>query len=275
MNLDDVTPLILTYDEAPNIRRTLEPLDWAKEIIVVDSGSTDGTLDILSEYANVRVVQREFDTFAEQCNFGLEQIATPWVLSLDADYFLPEEFREEIRSLDPRSRICGYRTEFKYCVFGRALRGSLYPPRTILYRREVAKYRNEGHGHRVQIEGDVLPLKTAILHDDRKPMGRWLDSQRGYAKREAEHLQSVDPTALRFADRIRHRIVPAPPAVFFYTLLVKRCLLDGWPGYWYVLQRTYAEILLSLELLDRRLRAKFAGESPNQEQMETRKNDFR
>jgi len=261
MNLHDVTPLILTYNEAPNIERTLAPLDWAGEITVVDSGSTDGTLDLLSQHANVRVVQRKFDTFAQQCNFGLDQITTPWVLSLDADYFLPKEFHEEMQSLVPPDGVCGYSARFIYCVFGKALRASLYPPRTILYWRDAARYRDEGHGHRVQIEGEVLPMRTAILHDDRKPLSRWLDSQRRYAQREAEHLESADPVDLGLADRIRRSIVLAVPAVFFYTLLIKRCALDGWPGYLYVLQRTYAETLLSLELLDRRLRAKLDGES--------------
>ena len=97
--LDQITPLVLTYNEAPNIRRTLEKLRWAREIIVVDSFSTDETLDRLKAFPQVRVVQRKFDTFAGQCNFGLDQIQTPWVLSLDADYVLSEELIEEIGGL--------------------------------------------------------------------------------------------------------------------------------------------------------------------------------
>ncbi|MFM7368397.1 MAG: glycosyltransferase, partial [Sphaerospermopsis kisseleviana] len=70
--LEQITPLILTYNEAPNIDRTLEKLTWAQTIIVIDSYSTDQTLEILSNYPQVTVVKRKFDSFASQCNYGLQ-----------------------------------------------------------------------------------------------------------------------------------------------------------------------------------------------------------
>ena len=82
----EITVLIITYNEARNIERVLSKLGWAQRILVVDSGSTDGTLELLAAHANVDVVHRPFDTFADQCNFGLQQVWTPWALSLDADY---------------------------------------------------------------------------------------------------------------------------------------------------------------------------------------------
>src|SRR5262249_57388185 len=85
---EQITPLIITLDEAPNIGRTLDKLGWARRIVVVDSGSTDGTLELLRGYPQVDVVQHPFADFAAQCNFGLTQVATNWVLSLDADYEL-------------------------------------------------------------------------------------------------------------------------------------------------------------------------------------------
>ena len=85
-----ITPLILTFNEAPNIERTLAKLAWADDVVVVDSGSTDGTREILARHPNVRVFVRTFTTHAEQWNFGLVQtgIQTDWVLALDADYVL-------------------------------------------------------------------------------------------------------------------------------------------------------------------------------------------
>src|SRR5580692_10075232 len=124
--MDSITPLVLTFNEAPNIRRTLEKLAWAQNILVVDSFSTDETLEIVRSFPQVRVVQRKFDSFAQQCNFGLAQITTEWVLSMDADYILSDALIDEIKSLKPSASVTGYSARFKYCVFGHSLRASLY-----------------------------------------------------------------------------------------------------------------------------------------------------
>ncbi|MBI3878480.1 MAG: glycosyltransferase family 2 protein [Verrucomicrobia bacterium] len=260
MKLDDLTPLVLTFNEAPNIRRVLERLAWAREIVVVDSFSTDGTLELVRSFPRARVVQRKFDTFAQQCNFGLEQIQTPWVLSLDADYVLSEGFSDEVAGLAPAESVCGYRAAFRYCISGRPLRASLYPPRTVLYRKSSACYHDEGHGHRVQIDGRVVMLKSMIFHDDRKPLDRWLAEQNRYMVREAAELLATPMGELKFPDRLRRRIVFAPAAVFFYTLVAKGLILDGWRGWYYVLQRTLAEMILSLRLLEAKLGG--AGKPP-------------
>src|SRR5580698_10078125 len=116
---DQITPLIITYNEACNIGRTLSRLTWAKRVVVVDSGSTDATLEILGGYPQVEVVQHRFEDFASQCNLGLEHVKTPWVLSLDADYELSGELVGEIASLRPVDAPSGYRAIFIYRIHGR------------------------------------------------------------------------------------------------------------------------------------------------------------
>ena len=246
-----MTPLILTYNEEANIDRTLGRLPWAERVVVVDSYSTDATIDIATSYDNVDLVQREFDDHTSQWNYGLEQVDTEWVLSLDADYQVPPAFVEEVQSLDPAERVSGYRASFTYCVHGRPLRGTLYPPRTVLYRREKAKYHRDGHGHRVRVDGTVGELDAPIYHDDCKSLERWLDNQRGYARLEAEKLAEADDVGL--TDRLR-ALTLAPPLVFLYCLFVQGLILDGKAGWYYTLQRTYAEVLLALRLLDDELR---------------------
>ena len=249
-----ITAMILTYNEEPNIARTLDALGWVGEILIVDSGSTDATLAIAGRNPRVRIVTRAFDTFAGQCNFGLTQVTSPWVLSLDADYEISPALAAEIGALKLDSAISGYHASFVYRVYGKPLSASLYPPRTVLYRRIRARYHNEGHGHRVAIDGPVRPLSAPIFHDDRKSLPRWLASQAVYARREAEHLLATPTNQLDRADRIRRMAWPSPIAVFLYTLVWKRCLFDGWPGWLYALQRLLAETMIALELVDRRLR---------------------
>ena len=249
----ELTPLILTFNEASNLRRTLVKLSWANEILLLDSFSTDETINIAQNFPQVRVIQRHFDSFASQCNFGLTQVRTPWALSMDADYVLTSELVSEIQKLrEPPIEVNGYSARFRYCVWGHALRSTLYPPRAVLYRRERARYCDEGHGHRVKIEGRVLPLTGFIDHDDRKPLSRWLSSQNRYMVIEARHLLSTPDAALSIQDRLRKRIYLAPPIMFLYLLLGRGLILDGWPGWYYVMQRTLAEILLSLRLLAER-----------------------
>jgi glycosyltransferase involved in cell wall biosynthesis len=253
--LHDITPMVLTFNEVNNVKRTIDKLRWAARILIIDSGSTDGTIEELARYPQVDIVQRPFDSFAAQCNFGLARVRTTWVLSLDADYVLSDELVEELRSLEEADGVAGYRISFVYCIYGRPLRGTLYPPRTALYRVRGASYVNEGHGHRVHVAGETRQLRGAIYHDDRKPLSRWLIAQQRYAALEADHLLHTRSKTLSASDRLRRVGWPAPILVFFYVLLVKRCLLDGWSGWFYALQRLLAECMIAMELIDRRLRS--------------------
>lgn len=249
--LSDITPLILTYNEAPNIRRTLERISWARDIVVVDSGSTDATRDILTGFPQVRVFERPFTTHAEQWNYGVEStgIATRWVLALDADYVLSEALNSELRSLAPTSEIAGYSASFRYCIKGKTLRGAVYPPVVVLYRRAAAKYTQDGHTQRIHVAGRVLPLAGPIYHDDRKPLEDWRAVQQRYMRLEAKKIRESRFLHLGHADRVRRLVVIAPVAMFFYSLIARGGLLDGRAGLFYALQRANAEIILSRYLL--------------------------
>lgn len=249
MNLDIITPLILTYNEAPNIDRTLQHLTWAKEIIVIDSYSTDETLDILSSYSEVKVFQQTFDTHATQWNYGLEQVKSEWVLSLDADYVVTNQLIEEILSLNNLS-IDGYLIPFKYCIFGKPLKGTILPPRQSLFRKEKSTYVDDGHTQLLVNKGSLARISASIYHDDRKALSRWLWAQDRYLLIEAKKLLETPEYELNLGDRIRKRKVIAPFIIFFYCLILKGGILDGWHGWYYALQRILAEILLSIRIIE-------------------------
>ena len=252
--LDQITPLILTYNEAPNIGRTLERLTWARDIVVVDSFSTDDTVEIASSFPQVRVYQREFDCLRNQWEFGLRDttINTPWVLALDADYTVTSDAAAELDCLTPGASTAAYRASFVYCINGKKLHSGIYPPVTVLYRREAASYIQDGHAQRVVIDGPVRELRSPFLHDDRKSLSRWLHSQTLYAELEAAKLITSSREDLNLADRLRLCFVIAPPAALFYCLFIRLGIFDGWRGFYYAFQRSLAELMLSLYLLDSR-----------------------
>ena len=250
--LDQITPLILTWNEEANIGRVLEKLRWAREVVVVDSGSTDKTREICDAFANVRFVVRPFDNHAAQWNYGLRDagIASGWVLALDADYVLSDALIDEIRLLAPANETAGYRLSFRYCIDGRPLSGSLYPPVIGLYRKERAHYVQDGHTQRAVVDGTVGELCAVVFHDDRKPLGRWLAAQERYAQLECDLLAKRAWGELRWQDRLRKLLFVTPWLVPLYCLTVGKGFMDGWPGLYYALQRGVAEAILSLKLLE-------------------------
>jgi glycosyltransferase involved in cell wall biosynthesis len=254
VDLDAITPLILTFNEAPNICDTLERLKWAQRVVIVDSHSCDGTVEIAERFENVDVIQRQFDCHTSQWNFGLGQVATDWVLSLDADYRCPPELADEIRSLD--DDCDAYVASFSYCLEGNPLRGSLYPPRVVLFRPGVCHYIQDGHTQvLVHDKSRTRYLRTSLLHDDRKPLSRWFASQIEYCQLEAEKLRETPDSRFSWTDRLRCWIVFVPLLTIVYCLFVKRLILDGRAGLYYTMQRVFTELVLSMMLLERRLRS--------------------
>lgn len=254
--LDLVTPVVLTFDEEANIGRCLGALAWAKRVVVVDSFSTDATIAIASSFANVTVVQNRFVDFATQLNFALDSrsIDTPWVLRMDADFVMPETLKAAISALPERTDLVAYRIPFRYAIFGRALRRSLYPALPLLARRQGLRYLQDGHNDKAVIAGAVGEISAAMIHDDRKSLGRWLQSQWRYMEAEAGKLRAAGARELAWADRIRKTRIFGAPAVLIYCLLVKGLMLDGWAGMFYTLQRVTAELILSLCLIEQDLR---------------------
>jgi len=250
--LNQITPVLLTYNEEENIGRTLEQLRWAPDVVVVDSHSTDKTIEIVRGSPQVRLFQRNFDSHSQQWNFAIQDtgIRTEWILALDADYLLTDEFLDELAQLRLEASINGYRAGFRYCVWGKPLRGTLYPPVSVLYRKAKARYKQEGHTQRVQIEGRVVKLQSKILHDDRKSLSKWLQAQDRYMQLEAQHIRRAKWSELGVADKVRRVPLVAPFLVLAYCYFGKLTFLDGSCGLYYAIQRFVAELLLALRLIE-------------------------
>jgi len=171
---------------------------------------------------------------------------------LDADYTLGSELIKEIENLEHcnNESISGYFIPFKYCVFGQPLRGTILPAREALFKKESAIYIDDGHTQVLKNKGRSSILYSFIFHDDRKPLDRWLWAQDRYMKLETAKILSTPSPQLSLSDKIRKTKILAPFLVFFYCLILKQGIFDGWPGWYYALQRTLAEILLAIHLIE-------------------------
>jgi hypothetical protein len=175
------------------------------------------------------------------------------VLAIDADYVLTPKLVEEMKSLQPPTGVNGYQARFVYCVHGKRLRGSAYPPVTVLYRRERATYQQDGHTQRVVIDGEVRELHWPILHDDRKPLERWVASQLSYSALEAQRIASRD--SYRFRDRLRELgVMPVIAGALAYIRAGGP--FRGAAAVRYAYERAAYESLLAIRLMSLKLEAK-------------------
>lgn len=245
-----LTAVILTWNEEENIARTLSRLNWLEKVIVVDSGSTDKTVELIKSFPNTEVYTRKFDTHAKQWNYGLSLCESEWILSLDADYILHDEFIKETRNFLTENSVTAYRAFFEFCVFGKPLRSNNTTPRPVLFKKADCIYYDDGHTQRLRINGKLETYKTKIWHDDRKPLLRWLINQSSYSIKEAEMLLNAPPDVLSVPSKLRKTKVFAPLFIFFYSLFIKGLIFNGWSGWYYTLQRTIAESLISLRLIE-------------------------
>lgn len=253
MDFTLITPIILTFNEEPNLDKLLRSLRAFPQVLIIDSFSTDRTSDIAASYPAVTFQCRKFDNFANQWNYGLEQVKTDWVLCLDADYELPSDFLTSLQKLEPDSLLEGYLINFKYAIYGRILRCGIYPSRVIFFRKSKAQFFNDGHSQALNPQGKVETIRAPIIHDDWKDMNRWVANQLHYSRAERDKLIHCGKENLSLPDRLRLLFPLAPVAMLFYVLIWRRGLLDGWTGLFYALQRVLAELMIGLFILESRI----------------------
>ena len=161
--------------------------------------------------------------------------------------------RDELAGLVPAAATAAYEIAFTYCIDGRPLRASLYPALPVLFRRGKGHFVQDGHTEKLRIDGAVERVRARLLHDDRKSLERWLQSQSRYQAQEAEKLLARPWSELSLADRLRRTRLLGPLAVALHCLFVKGLIFDGSAGLFYTAQRVTADLILSMHLLRRDL----------------------
>src|SRR5579875_916917 len=161
-----ISATIITHNEATHITRAIRSLDCADEILVVDSGSTDDTVQI-AEGLGARVIVHPWEGFAAQKNFAVREARHDWVLSLDADEELDEEARDAIRTWkQSEPRAVAYRFARRARYLGRwILHSGWYPDWKIrLFHRGRARWQGDYVHESVVADGPIETLPGEILH---------------------------------------------------------------------------------------------------------------
>lgn len=186
-----ISVIIITLNEAQNIRACLDSVAWADEIIVVDSGSTDATLEICKEF-NVKVlVNREWQGYGYQKNLALQQASGDWVLSLDADERVSAELHKAIVEAVKTTDADAYALPRQAYFLGTAMRhGGWWPDYVVrLFRREVGQFSNVLVHESVQVRGKVNKLSEPLIHYSYVSLEQLLDKINSYSTAGARQAQ--------------------------------------------------------------------------------------
>lgn len=228
-----VSAFIISKDEAQCIERCVRSVDLCSEIIVVDSGSSDGTLEILQRLARrgmpIRVMHRDWPGYAAQKQFALEQCTQPWCLSIDADEELDEELRRSLPSLiSSPSEIVGWRIGRKHALIGSGYTSSyVHSPILRLIRRGAGAYDLADRVHEgIRAAGKVsIARQGSLLHFRVLPLDEQIAKQNAYSTLKADQIVE------RGRPRSPLKMLVSPPYHFCRLYFVRGLFWHGWAGF--------------------------------------------
>jgi glycosyltransferase involved in cell wall biosynthesis len=216
---------VITKDEATNIAAALASVKWADEIIVVDSGSRDATVDIARQFTD-HVIAREWDGYVAQKNFAASLATHDWILSLDADERVTPELAQEVRTVLGEPAHQGYRIPRVTWHLGRWIRSTdWYPDHQLrLYNRQTARWTGRYVHESVTVTGTVGRLAGELQH---------------FAYRDiSDHLETIDRYTTYAAIEMHEggrragfvQLAAHPPLAFLRNYIARGGFRDGVPG---------------------------------------------
>lgn len=283
-----ITVIILTYNEELNIEQCLKSVaDWASEIFIVDSHSTDGTAQIANRYG-VKIVEHEFKNQAQQFNWALDNldIQTEWILRLDADEYLTPELKEEISktltnlpresALSPResAALNGFYIKRRVYFMGRWIKHGGYYPTWILRLFRKGKARSEEREvdeHIVLLEGKSEKLQNDFIDENHKDLEWWIQRINNYTTREVTarsrekegkagmggKLSGIQAERKRWLRKNIYYRLPLFVRAFTYFLyryFIRLGFLDGKQGLvFHFLQGCWNQFLVDAKIYERKI----------------------
>lgn len=251
--MSGVAIIILTFNEEENLGAALDSVrGWADEVFVVDSYSTDRTVDIALGRAadHVRVVQHRFDHYSAQWNWALHNlpIRSPWTLKLDADERVTPDFRAELRAelSSAPGAVAGFYFRRRLIFMGAPVCWGGFSDTYVLHlwRTGRALFEDRAVNEHALVDGGTRKLRASLDHHDTKSLTHWIDKHNRYASLEARSILrgnvtgAVRPRLLGTPDERRmwqrraHSHVPGRAGLYFlYRYLLRLGLLDGAVGF--------------------------------------------
>ncbi len=220
---------IITYNEESNIRRTLESVKWADEIVIVDSGSADRTVEICREYTD-KVFHQDWLGFAKQKNLAIDRTSGNWVLSLDADEPIEPALADEIRAIisSPHAND-GYRIPRMTFFLGKQIRhGGWYPDYNLrLFRRGKGSFGERVVHEAVKVQGSVGKTRHAIEHHAYPDLASYLSSINKYSSLAVDVMELNAVTGFKTSWM---NILMRPVLTFVFKYFFRLGFLDGKHG---------------------------------------------
>jgi|SRR5271165_6803865 len=223
---------IISCNEEENIGRTLSSVAWADELILVDSGSTDRTVEIAREF-RAQVYSEPWKGYGGQMNSAIDKCTSPWVFSLDADEVMTPELAQEIRQLlagEPEFRA--YTVPRLNLVFGRWMRhGGLYPDRKLrLFQKGTARLPENTEPHATPKWNEPNgSLHSDLLHYQYPTVDLYLEHMNRYSTASIP-LMVRKGRMSRSLGSFFFNIVVQPAFMFVYNYIIRRGFLDGRQG---------------------------------------------
>ena len=273
----ELVVIILTLDEAVNIGKAIASVGRRAPVVVVDSGSTDGTRR-LAEQAGAEVHEHAFVDYASQRNFALDLVRERfrWVFFLDADEEIPPALWEQLEQTIAADEVDGAYVGLTFHVLGRELRHGAFAGASILrlMRAELARF-TRGPNERVDDRSMRVTRLGKLKHDDAKPLAQWFHKHVRYAQREALHYledresrRGLEGASLRtkrgriVALRWAYNQMPLLVRPFIHlgrTVVLQSAWRDGVPGLLYAgMQSFWYPMVIDLLVIEERLRRRGA-----------------
>jgi glycosyltransferase involved in cell wall biosynthesis len=253
--LNKITPVVLTYNEEENIERCLQALRWAQTVVILDSGSTDKTEQIVRSFDNVSWHVRPFDSHQQQWHHAIQNtgITSEFVLALDADMEVTPNLLREIEDRVLVGPLTGGVIPFEFRYYGRSLLGSLYPPQLRLFAKDRVQVVQTDHTQVFLVDAEVHRFRHALIHDDRKSLDRWMRSQLEYQRRNEQELSNGGRGRTR--DYLR-KLGVMPPLMGVLAYIRAGGPFKGAAAARYAYERMATESILAIRLMNQRMKGK-------------------